>query len=170
MGTFTRMMTRQLSDVKEGHKSLAFVSIAGDLVHNFVDGALIGVVFTKSIKTGWVTTLAILLHEIPQELGEFAILMQSGYSTWKALAVNFGVSLSCLLGTIIAIPLGQEFATSTTYALTFAGGLFLYLALTGIVPQILESKGCLHGTLTMVIFIVGIGLMALTMLTPHSHS
>lgn len=166
----TRMLTRKVDDVRPEHKSLAVMNVAGDLIHNFIDGALLGATFSINTTTGWTTTLAIVLHELPQELGEFAILMQSGMPTWRALLTNFLVSLSAFVGCIIAVPLGIQFSMAITKALPFAGGLFLYLALAGIVPQLMDTRDLCHGIAVCTMFCVGLGLMALMLLMPHTHA
>jgi zinc transporter 12 len=76
----------------------------------------------------------------PQELAEFAVLLQSGLSVRQALCVNFNVSLSAMLGCAIAIPLGKELTNLMPYVIPFAGGLFLYLALAGIVPHLMVRR------------------------------
>lgn len=118
-----------------GLTPLALLSLSGDAIHNFVDGLVVGAAFVSSLGTGVTTAVAVAVHEIPQEIGDFGILLQSGLSVKQALLANFAVALTCVAGTVVSLSLGQEMGSNVNYALPFAGGVFLYLALSGVVPE-----------------------------------
>ncbi|CAG7825682.1 unnamed protein product [Allacma fusca] len=120
-----------------GIKTVAWVIIFGDGLHNFIDGVSIGAAFTTDFTTGAVICLAIVCEEFPHELGDFAILINSGLSVKKALLFNFLSALTCYLGLILGIMLGGEFDWSY-YIFAVAAGVFLYVALGDMVPEVTE--------------------------------
>ncbi len=177
-----------------GLSSLAILSLSGDAIHNFVDGLVIGAAFAASLSTGVTTAVAIAVHEIPQEIGDFGILIKSGLSVKQALLANLAVGLTCVVGTIITLAVGSELGTNVNYALPFAGGVFLYLALSGVVPEMQryiadeeqdEKKRKANGqesgvlkwcgypiTMTALAgagIALGIALMGVLTLMPHEH-
>lgn len=148
----------------------ATINLVADLLHNFVDGLLIGATFIVSHKAGLTATIAIAVHEIPQEISDFAMLVHSGLSRQRALLYNVGVSMSSLLGCIIALAAGSHMQSATNYFLPFAGGLFLYLALASLSPELHEihDKSSKLRSLFLVAF--GVVIMYLiTLIGGHSH-
>jgi zinc transporter ZupT len=143
----------------------AIVNCVADGLHNMIDGALIGATFLVSPSTGWTTAIAVALHELPQELADFAVLTNAGLTTCQALMVNLLVSFTAFLGAIIAIAVGEHFATNITNVLPFAGGLFLYLALAILMPTMMRVKGWRKVCTVWFAFAVGVAAMgALTQL------
>ena len=104
---------------------MAAMSIVGDCIHMLIDGALIGATFLADTTEGWIVTLAIVAHEIPQELGDLAILLNAGMGWKKAALVNLGVQSFSFIGASIALGVGSEVADLTLNAAPFAGGLFM---------------------------------------------
>lgn len=151
----------------DSRASLVWMSVVGDSLHNLVDGALIGATFLQSVESGLLVTLAICVHEIPQEVGDVAILLGAGYSLTKAIAVNVAIGFISLLGCIISLGVGSVFMEVTNYSAPFAGGLFLYLSLAGMIPAFFHSPKPWKLVLG---FLCGLGLIALTLLAPHSHA
>ncbi len=108
----------------------------GDTFHNFVDGVLIASAFVADIKLGIVTALAIIAHEIPQEVGDFLILLHSGYSRKKALWFNLGSSLATLLGGVLAYYFLQQMQSLVPYILSIAAASMLYVAVADLIPTL----------------------------------
>ena len=130
-----------------------------DGVHNFLDGIIIAASFVVSIPVGIATTVAVILHEIPQEIGDFAVLLHSGYTKWRALFLNFVSALTALLGAAFFFVLG-EFSTSLiSYAVPVAAGGFIYIAVADLIPELHKTKEAHHSLYQITAVIVGIGAM-----------
>jgi len=108
----------------------------GDTFHNFVDGVLIAGAFVVDVKLGIVTALAIIAHEIPQEVGDFLILLHSGYSKQKALWFNLGSSLATLVGGVLAYYFLSEVQSLIPYILSIAAASMLYVAVADLIPSL----------------------------------
>jgi zinc and cadmium transporter len=117
-------------------KSAGALIILGDGIHNFVDGVLIAAAFLTDVKLGIVTSLAVATHEIPQEVGDFAILLHSGYSKGKALFYNVLASLTTVLGGILAYYSLAELHDSLPYFLALAASSFIYIAVADLIPSL----------------------------------
>lgn len=137
------------------------MSLIGDLVHNFFDGIIIGSSFLISIPLGITTTVAIILHEIPQEIGDFGLLIHSGYTKNKALFFNFIVGLSAIFGTVLSLITGNTFENISNYILPITTGGFLYMATVDLIPELKEEAKLQNTFLQMLIMIFGIILMYL---------
>lgn len=122
-----------------------------------------GATFLVSPAVGWTTVVAIALHELPQELSDFALLLNAGLSTCQAAGLNLLVSFSGFLGAIIAVAVGEGFAEAVHEVLPFTTGLFLYLALAVLMPGLMRVKGRQLWTVWGA-FAVGVGLMAIVVL------
>jgi zinc and cadmium transporter len=144
--------------------ALAGVNILGDAIHNFIDGILIGASYLVSPTLGLSTTLAVLLHEIPQELGDFGILVHSGLSVRKAVLVNLGSASIAILGTALALLLGSVAHESIAGILipVTAGG-FVYLAAADLIPE-LQHDHSLRSLLVQTALISG-GIAVMGLLT-----
>lgn len=131
-----------------------------DGLHNFIDGILIAVSYGVSIPVGIATTIAVILHELPQEIGDFGLLIHAGYSRSKALLYNFISSLSAVLGFAIAsvFLVSENFLT---LASAFAAGAFIYIAGSDLVPELKTAKVNKKSILEFVFVIIGIALMYL---------
>jgi zinc and cadmium transporter len=119
----------------DGGRSGAMIMI-GDTFHNFVDGVLIASAFMVDVKVGIVTALAIIAHEIPQEVGDFLILLHSGYSKQKALWFNLGSSLATLVGGVLAYYFLQQAKGAVPYILGLAAASMLYVAVADLIPSL----------------------------------
>ena len=115
---------------------VAALNLVGDAVHNFMDGIIIAVGFLTSIPIGLATTLAVVFHEIPQEIGDFGILTYKGLSVRKALTLNFFSALTSFVGAILALVIGPHVAAFTTYCLPITAGGFLYIAGSDLIPEL----------------------------------
>ncbi|MSR17160.1 MAG: ZIP family metal transporter [Methylococcaceae bacterium] len=119
-----------------GAKTAGTFIILGDAIHNFVDGVLIGAAFLMDVQLGIVTSLAVATHEIPQEVGDFAILLQSGYSQKKALFYNILASLTTVIGGILAYFSLDSLHNSLPYFLALAASSFIYIAVADLIPSL----------------------------------
>jgi len=117
-------------------KSAGALIIIGDGIHNFVDGVLIGAAFLTDVQLGIVTSLAVAAHEIPQEVGDFAILLESGYSKSKALFYNILASLTTVIGGVLAYFSLADLHASLPYFLALAASSFIYIAVADLIPSL----------------------------------
>jgi len=140
--------------------TFTYLNLIGDGVHNFIDGLIIGATFFANIKIGMVTIIAIIMHEIPQELGDFGILLYGGLSKYRALAYNFLSATTAIIGTVI----GYFFATKTsafsTLLLPIAAGGFIYIASCDLIPELHKQPDMKKSTISMILFVFGILLMS----------
>lgn len=114
-------------------KTVAWMITLSDALHNFIDGLAIGASFTVSVLAGFSTSIAIVCEEFPHELGDFVILLNSGMSIRQAIFFNLLSAMSCYIGLVIGILIGSSFAPNIIFA--FAGGMFLYIALADMFPE-----------------------------------
>lgn len=142
----------------------AIMNLFGDGVHNFIDGMIIGAAYLVSIPVGIATTLAVVLHEIPQEIGDFGVLIHGGYSKKKALFLNFLISLTSVLGVVVAIVLSNYVENLTSFLIPFAAGAFIYIASADLIPELHKERKILNSLLQFGLFLLGIGLMMLLLL------
>ncbi|MBT4917294.1 ZIP family metal transporter [Candidatus Peregrinibacteria bacterium] len=149
----------------------AWMNLVGDAIHNFMDGLIIGAAYLVSIPVGLAATMAVALHEIPQEIGDFGVLIHGGFSKGKALALNFLVSLSAILGVVIALMMGAYAKEVTHMIVPFAAGTFIYIGGSDLIPELHKHQGFKKGVLQFITFVLGIGVMMLMLLleTGHAH-
>jgi zinc and cadmium transporter len=141
---------------------LATINILGDAIHNFIDGVVIGASYLVSPALGLSTTLAVLLHEIPQEFADFGILIHSGLSVRRAVLLNLGSASVAILGTALSLLAGsvaQEAVTMTLVPLT-AGG-FVYLAAADLIPELQHDRSLRALVVQTVLITLGILIMGL---------
>lgn len=136
--------------------------LVGDTFHNFVDGVLIAAAFMEDVRLGIVTALAMIAHEIPQEVGDFMILLHSGYSKRRALAFNLLSSLATLVGALLAyVALGQV-QSAVPVLLALAAASMIYVAVADLIPG-LHKRTEIRATVQQVLLIgAGIGTIVLT--------
>jgi zinc and cadmium transporter len=141
--------------------SVPVVNLAGDLVHNFMDGLIIAASFAASIPLGISTSIAVALHEIPQEIGDSAILMHYGYSRSRSLMLNLVASASAILAVILFFVFGLHNSIPLWVAPLIAGG-FIYLACSDLIPELRRHHPALNNTLLQLLGLTfGIFLMYL---------
>jgi len=141
---------------------VSYLILIADGLHNFVDGLAVGASFIAGIPVGLATLVAVVAHEIPQELGDFGILIHSGWKAKKALLFNFLSSLTFLLGALATYFLSREIEVA--YLIPVAAGGFVYIAASDLIPEV--NKECLPKTrfLYFVAFLFGVALLLLTKL------
>jgi len=150
----------------EDHKraTTANMVLAGDAVHNFIDGVIIGSSFMVSPKFGVSITLAIILHEIPQELGDFGVLVHGGYSVGNALLANFLISLTAIAGAVVTYFFLGIAPQMQSYIIPIVAGGFLYIALADLIPQLHEFTTASQTYRQIALLLGGFSLMFLTLL------
>lgn len=141
------------------------MNLIGDSIHNFIDGLIIAATFLIDIRLGMAATLAIAFHEIPQEIGDFGVLIYAGFKKSKALILNFSVALMTVLGGVVGYFLSFSLENLATYLLPLAAGGFLYIATSDLIPEIRKEQNFKKSLLSFVCFLVGILIMYLTLLT-----
>jgi zinc and cadmium transporter len=139
-----------------------YMNLIGDSIHNFIDGLIMAASFVVSIPLGITTTIAIATHEIPQEIGDFAVLIYGGFSKKKAIILNFVVALTAVLGGIVGYFVSNLVENIVLYILPFAAGGFIYIAATDLVPEIRKELDMKKYMATLFVFICGILIMWVT--------
>lgn len=141
--------------------SFGYINLIGDSVHNFIDGLIIAATFLIDIRLGITTSIAIAFHEIPQEIGDFGVLIYAGFKTRTALFFNFIVALTAVLGGIIGYLLSFQIANLTTWLLPFAAGGFLYISTSDLIPEIRKQTSLKKSVISFIFFLLGILLIYL---------
>lgn len=142
------------------HKQhIGFLTLFGDGLHNLLDGLVIAGAYLVSIPTGVATTLAVILHEVPQEIADFGVLLYAGFSKWKALFYNFLSAATAILGAVIGLVLGARSETFILFILPFAAGGFVYIAGSTLIPELHKECGWKESLWHIGAFILGIALM-----------
>ncbi|HEY4509980.1 MAG TPA: ZIP family metal transporter [Candidatus Paceibacterota bacterium] len=145
------------------HRSLGILSLLGDGVHNFVDGMIIAAVFFVDMNLGFVTVLAVALHEIPEEIAEFGVLIYAGFSRKRALLLNFLSATTVILGGVVSFLLAGFLGQWISLFLLFAVGIFVYVAASDFVPEIRKEEGLPKSLGLLFTFAAGIFLMWLVL-------
>ncbi|MFQ5711707.1 MAG: ZIP family metal transporter [Candidatus Geothermarchaeales archaeon] len=141
------------------------MNLLGDAVHNFIDGLIIGGSYLVNTPLGIATTLAIVFHEIPQEIGDFGVLLHGGFSRSRALLFNFLCAVTAIVGTIVALFLSSYIKDFSMLLIPFAVGGFIYVAGSDLIPELHKERKPLKSALQLGTFILGILIMlALTLL------
>ncbi len=140
---------------------VGYLNLIGDSIHNFTDGIFIGVSFCFDLKIGLISTLAVILHEIPQELGDFGVLLHSGFTKTKALLFNFLTALFCVLGAIVGYIMSEYVKDISVYILPVLAGGFIYISSCDLIPEIHREKDIKNSLISIIFFVLGILLMML---------
>lgn len=143
-----------------GELPIGKMILFSDALHNFIDGVVIAVAYAVSIPVGIATTIAVILHELPQEIGDFGLLIHAGYSKAKALFYNFLSSVFAIVGFIIASFLSVS-ETFLTLASAFAAGSFIYIAGSDLVPELKNQKMSKSSIVELIFVFIGISAMYL---------
>ena len=136
-------------------KEFAYLNILGDLIHNFIDGMIIAAGFINSFNVGMATTIAVVFHELPQEIGDFGILVYAGMERRRALLYNFLAALSAVLGGFI----GSSFLASVEnlggYMIAFSAGAFIFLSASELIPEMHDGESRLRSMIQLVVLVLG---------------
>jgi len=141
--------------------------LVGDAIHNLVDGILIAAAFLTDVHLGIVTTFAVIAHEIPQELGDFAILLHSGYSKGRALLFNLLVSLTTIVGGVVAYYALAEAQQLLPYVLAVAASSFIYIAMADLLPDLHKRVEVMATVEQLVLILAGVGVIYAVHSTLH---
>lgn len=139
--------------------TFAYMNLFGDVTHNFIDGLIIAASFMVNIPLGITTTVAVAIHEIPQEMGDFGVLVYGGWKRNKALALNFLTALAAVVGGLVGYFLSSYTASAVLFLIPFAAGGFIYIAASDLVPEIRREASLKKSLITFGIFILGIVIM-----------
>ena len=142
--------------------SAASLVIIGDAFHTFVDGALIAAAVLTSIPLGATTAIAVAAHEIPQEVGDFAILLHAGYSRGRAFTLNILSAAGGVLGALAMLRASQWVPQVLPYVLSFAAGSFLYVAMADLIPDL--HRGGVEGGPAKQLLLIGAGILTIVLL------
>tara|TARA_Y100000310_G_scaffold345469_1_gene465340 strand:+ start:4854 stop:5594 length:741 start_codon:yes stop_codon:yes gene_type:complete len=140
----------------------ALMNLFGDAVHNFIDGIIIAASYLISIPVGFATTIAVILHEIPQEIGDFGVLIHGGFTKKKALLVNFLTALAAILGALLALALSSSIENITTFLIPFAAGTFIYVAGSDFIPELHKEVDLKKSLIQF--FMFGLGVLVMIIL------
>ena len=152
-----------------GPKTYTYLNLIGDAIHNFLDGAIIAAAFSSSTALGVTAMIAVILHEIPQELGDFAVLIHGGFTKSRALLLNFLSAIAAVVGAVVALYFIGTFEALEAFALAFSGGAFLYIALVDLLPELHHKPQMLKSIAQVTFFLLGIGvIMILNYVLPHA--
>jgi len=138
---------------------VGFMNLFADGIHNFIDGVLIGSSYMVSIPIGLATTLAVILHEIPQEIGDFGILIHAGFTRAKALLLNLLSATVAILGFLFAIALGSNVEHFASFIIPIAAGGFIYIAGSDLVPELQKKTKGWQSFVQFLAIILGILIM-----------
>jgi zinc and cadmium transporter len=138
------------------------MNIMGDALHNFIDGLIIGASYIVNIPLGISSTIAIALHEIPQEIGDFGVLIHGGFDRKKALLYNFFTALTAIVGVIVVLTIHARGAIQIeSMLLPFAAGTFIYIAGSDLIPELHKESNLKSGLRQTVVFLFGVLIMTL---------
>lgn len=136
-----------------------YLNLIGDGIHNFLDGTIIAAAFVANTKLGITISIVALAHEIPQEIGDFGILVYGGFSKSKALFYNLISALTCVLGGALAYFFAAKIENLTSILIAFAGGNFLYMALVDLLPEFKRTETVKGAAIQLSLLCFGIILM-----------
>lgn len=139
-------------------------NLIGDGFHNLIDGMIIAGAYMVSVPVGIATTIAVLFHEIPQEIGDFSILIHAGYSRGKALFFNFLSALTAVLGAVLTLIIGSSVEKIHEYLIPFTIGGFIYIATADLIPELKKETNLKKSFAQLLALLFGIGIMALLLL------
>lgn len=144
----------------EGHEHKAFAStvLLGDAVHNFIDGIVIAMAFNSGWQIGVAATVAIFFHEIPQEIGDFGVLLHSGYKRMRIIWLNLLTSFTTIIGALLGYFLLGWIGGLIPFFLSFAAGIFIYIAVSDLLPELKQRTGW-TGILHIIGIVLGIAVI-----------
>ncbi|MCX8093684.1 MAG: ZIP family metal transporter [Candidatus Goldbacteria bacterium] len=145
--------------------TFTYMNLIGDGIHNFIDGLIIGATFFVDIKLGLATVIAIIFHEIPQELGDFGVLIYGGMKKARALFLNFISSTAAIFGTLLGYFFSSHTDGFTSLLMPFAAGGFIYIASSDLIPELHKQIDTKKSLISIVFFIIGICFMYILKIT-----
>ncbi len=146
----------------EGHcheHTFGYMNLLGDALHNSIDGLLIAATFVTDIRLGLLTTLAVAAHEIPQEMGDFGVLLHAGFSKQKAILSNMLVATTAILGGIVGFYISSANTAFAPYLLPVAAGGFIYIGASDLLPEMRKETHRIKSFISFSLYLLGIGFM-----------
>lgn len=147
------------ADHHDHHHPVGVISMIGETLHNFIDGVVIAASFLVSVPLGVSTTIAIIFHEIPHEIGNFAVLLHSGFGRKRALLMNGLSGCAGILGALLVLGLTGVAQSSVIFLLPFAAGNLLYIAGSDLIPELHKHTRIHQGVIQLVAMIIGMAFM-----------
>jgi zinc and cadmium transporter len=141
--------------------TFTYMNLLGDSIHNFLDGLVIAAAFVADIKLGIITTIVVITHEIPQEIGDFGVLVYGGFSRIKALFYNFLTAVTAIVGAVIGFFLSSRTDIFTPVLIAVAAGSFIYISASDLIPELHKEPKLIRSMTSYGSFIIGILLMYL---------
>jgi zinc and cadmium transporter len=139
--------------------TFTYVNLVGDAIHNFLDGLIIAAAFLVSAKLGVVTTLVVILHEVPQEIGDFGVLVYGGFSVARALWLNLLSALAVIAGGIVGYFASLAVTSLQPFLLAFAAGSFVYIALADLIPELHKQRKPGESVAQFALMVTGLALL-----------
>ena len=167
VGFFLFLIIEKIIHWRHCHKdhcpihTFAYMNLIGDGIHNFIDGLIMAAAFISGFGVGIASTVAIFLHEIPQEIGDFGVLVYGGVERKKALLYNFFTAVTAVFGGIFGYYLLSFSEITSAFLLPFAAGGFLYIAAADLIPEIRKENDIKKSILNFIIIFLGILAMYL---------
>ncbi len=137
----------------------AYVNLIGDAVHNFIDGLVIAASFLSGVELGIATSLAVAFHEVPQEIGDFGVLVYGGLKKARALGLNFLTALTAVIGGVVGYYLSSSVEGAIVYILPFTAGGFIYIAASDLVPELHKERSLRRSSASFAFFLLGYSFM-----------
>jgi zinc and cadmium transporter len=144
---------------KHVKKPFTYLNLFGDGIHNFTDGVAMAIAYLVNVPLGIVTTIAIICHEIPQELGDFGLLIYGGFKPGEALLWNFISALTAVAGAVLAYFFATSVPSITPYLVPFAAGGFIYIATVDLLPELHKTTKLDKAAIQLLFFLLGIGVI-----------
>ncbi|MEO0107355.1 MAG: ZIP family metal transporter [candidate division WOR-3 bacterium] len=161
---FVRWRHCHIPTSKEHPHPMVTMNLAGDLIHNLIDGLIIGASYSVSLPIGVATTFAVIMHEIPQEIGDFGVFIYGGLSIKRALILNFLSALTAILGGVISLIAGPLVKGYAITLLPLTAGGFIYIAGSDLIPELRGCETAFTSFLQLIAMVCGSGVMLLLIL------
>jgi zinc and cadmium transporter len=139
----------------------AWMNLIGDGFHNFIDGMIIAGSYLASFELGLATTIAVVLHEIPQEIGDYGVLVHGGFDRLRALWLNFAAQLTAFIGALLILMVSLKNNQLVDYLIPFTAGGFIYIAGSDLIPELKKEVGLRRSAVQLLAILLGISLMLL---------
>jgi zinc and cadmium transporter len=145
-----------MGDERAPAMGFAYLNVLGDGIHNFIDGMIIAASFTAGFSVGLATTIAVIFHELPQEMGDYGILIYAGFERSKALILNFMAALSVVVGGVFGIFFLGTVEALSGLLIAFSAGAFIYLSASELIPELQEEDDLWRSLVQFGVFLVGL--------------
>lgn len=139
--------------------AFTYVNLVGDATHNFLDGLIIAAAFLVSAELGVITTLVVVLHEVPQEIGDFGVLVYGGFSVARALWLNLLAALTVIAGGVVGYFASLAVTSLQPFLLAFAAGSFVYIALADLIPELHKQRRPGESVAQFALMVAGLALL-----------